>query len=75
MHTLSQLSSTVDKMVNIFFEVHGGLPRECPGDNISTKKAYLTLKDLPEKPRILDVGCGLGMQTLMLAKLSNGKIY
>jgi ubiquinone/menaquinone biosynthesis C-methylase UbiE len=32
------------------------------------------LKDLPEKPRILDVGCGPGMQTVELAKLSDGQI-
>ena len=41
-------------MVNVFFEVHSGLPREGPGDNESTRKAYLMLDDLPEKPRILE---------------------
>ena len=61
-------------MHKIFFEVHSNLPREGPGDNESTKKAYLMLDGLPEKPRILDVGCGPGMQTITLAKLSNGKI-
>jgi len=61
-------------MVNVFFEVHSGLPREGPGDNESTKKAYLMLHSLPEKPRILDVGCGPGMQTMELAKLSNGRV-
>ena len=61
-------------MVNVFFEVHSGLPREGPGDNESTRKAYLMLQNLPEKPRILDVGCGPGMQTIELAKLSNGRV-
>ena len=61
-------------MVKIFFEVHSGLPREGPGDNESTKKAYSMLRALPEKPRIIDIGCGPGMQTITLAKLSNGKI-
>jgi ubiquinone/menaquinone biosynthesis C-methylase UbiE len=32
------------------------------------------LKNLPENPRILDVGCGPGMQTVELAKLSGGQI-
>jgi hypothetical protein len=41
-------------MVNAFFEVHKDLPREGPGDNESTKKAYLMLRNLPEKSRILD---------------------
>ena len=62
-------------MYEVFFEVHSDLPREGPGDNESTKKAYAMLKGLPEKPRILDIGCGPGMQTVALAKLSNGEIY
>ncbi len=32
------------------------------------------LTELPTKPRILDVGCGPGMQTIEIAKLSNGEI-
>ncbi|MCW4034637.1 MAG: class I SAM-dependent methyltransferase, partial [Candidatus Bathyarchaeota archaeon] len=45
-----------------------------PGDNESTQQAYSKLADLPNKPRILDVGCGPGMQTIQLAKISNGQI-
>jgi ubiquinone/menaquinone biosynthesis C-methylase UbiE len=63
-----------EKMPKIFWEVHSGLPREGPGDNESTRKAYMMLKDLPEHPRILDIGCGPGMQTIELAKLSSGRI-
>ncbi len=58
----------------VFFEVHSGLPRENPGDDETTKKAYLMLRNLPEQPRILDVGCGSGAQTVALAKLSRGRI-
>jgi ubiquinone/menaquinone biosynthesis C-methylase UbiE len=58
----------------VFFEVHSGLPRENPGDDESTKKAYQMLSNLPEQPRILDVGCGPGAQTVALAKLSRGRI-
>jgi ubiquinone/menaquinone biosynthesis C-methylase UbiE len=58
----------------IFFEVHRDLPREGPGDNQSTAQAFHMLKDLPAKPRILDIGCGPGMQTIELAKLSGGQI-
>ena len=64
-----------EQLHKIFFEVHSDLPREGPGNNESTKKAYLMLNELPEKPRILDIGCGPGMQTVMLAKLSDGEIY
>ncbi len=50
------------------------MPRQGPGDNASTRKAFAILTDLPPNPSILDVGCGSGMQTLELAKLINGKI-
>jgi ubiquinone/menaquinone biosynthesis C-methylase UbiE len=57
-----------------FFEIHSKIPREGPGDNTSTRRAYKMLKDLPEKPRLLDIGCGPGMQTIELAKISNAEI-
>ena len=72
----TSLSGSVmtEKMPEIFWEIHSGLPREGPGDNESTRKAYRMLKGLPENPRILDIGCGPGMQTIELAKLSSGRI-
>ncbi len=63
-----------EKLPEFFWVIHSGLPREGPGDNKSTRKAYRMLKDLPKNPRILDVGCGPGMQTVELAKLSGGQI-
>ncbi|PVX24076.1 MAG: SAM-dependent methyltransferase [Candidatus Bathyarchaeum sp.] len=63
-----------EKLPEFFWVIHSGLPREGPGDNESTRRAYRMLKDLPENPRILDVGCGPGMQTIELAKLSGGPI-
>jgi len=38
-----------------------------------TRKAFHMLPEL-DKPRILDVGCGSGVPTMELAKLSNGQI-
>ena len=63
-----------EKLPEFFWTIHSGLPREGPGDNKSTRRAYRMLKDLPKNPRILDVGCGPGMQTVELAKLSGGQI-
>lgn len=60
--------------LEIFFEIHQGLPREGPGDFESTQKAYSLLGDIPPQPLILDLGCGPGMQTLDLLKLSNGTV-
>jgi ubiquinone/menaquinone biosynthesis C-methylase UbiE len=59
---------------SIFWEIHSGLPREGPGDNASTHRAYLLATELPSKPRILDIGSGPGMQTMELARSSNGTI-
>ncbi len=50
------------------------LPRCGPGDNQSTKRAFDVMSKLPKEPYVLDIGCGSGMQTVELAKISNGKI-
>jgi len=60
--------------MNIFFEIHKNLPREGPGDNQYTREIFLLLSSLPEKPHILDIGCGPGMQTLELARNTKGTI-
>ena len=57
-----------------FYELYTGLPRGGPGDNASTQKAFSYLKNLSFKPLILDIGCGPGMQTIELARISKGKI-
>jgi SAM-dependent methyltransferase len=54
---------------DIFFTIFEGLPRQGPGLDEYTARAFHTIPDLPEQPRILDIGCGSGMQTLMLARL------
>jgi len=56
---------------DIFFEIHQGLPREGPGLNDYTRKAYEMLPEI-ESPRILDIGCGPGRPTMELARLSGG---
>ncbi len=57
-----------------FYELFESLPRCGPGDNKSTRRAYHVLKDVPQQPCILDIGCGPGVQTLELARVSNGRI-
>lgn len=59
----------------VFWEIHSGLPREGPGDDASTRAAYeAAAPGLPPHPRILDVACGPGMQTMELARISDGPI-
>ena len=63
------------KEAKVFFQIHNGLPREGPGSKDSTQKAFGKIQDLQLKPIILDIGCGPGAQTILLAQLSNGLIY
>lgn len=48
------------------------LPRAGPGDVASTRRAFGAVKDLPDKPQILDLGCGPGVQTIELLQLCDG---
>lgn len=61
-------------MNNIFYEIFNALPRQGPGNLESTKKALNILKSLPDNPKILDIGCGNGMQTIQLARSTRGNI-
>jgi ubiquinone/menaquinone biosynthesis C-methylase UbiE len=58
----------------IFFDIHKNLPREGSGRDKYTQKAYEIIPKI-NQPIILDIGCGPGLQTVKLAKLSNGTIY
>lgn len=55
-------------------DVQRGLPRQGPGCDGSTIQALSLCTGLPERPAILDIGCGPGMQTVALAKATNGHI-
>ncbi len=60
--------------MDYFYEVFLGMPRAGPGDSQSTRKAFGFMKNLPATPWILDIGCGQGMQTIELARLTKGTI-
>jgi ubiquinone/menaquinone biosynthesis C-methylase UbiE len=64
-----------DKQMNVFFEVHRNLPREGPGSLESTKKAFASLARRFSNPKILDIGCGPGAQTICLASISGGEVF
>jgi SAM-dependent methyltransferase len=54
----------------LFFEIFDGLPRQGPGDEASTIKALTLVPGIGPHSRVLDVGCGTGMQTRVLARNS-----
>jgi len=59
---------------SIFFELYEALPRQGPGSRACAEKALGLCRDLPAAPAILDLGCGVGGQTLHLAELTPGTI-
>ncbi len=60
--------------IEYIYELCEKLPRSGPGNNELTRRAYNAIPGPLVRPRILDLGCGQGMQTIELAKLSRGNI-
>ena len=60
--------------MDYFLQIYGSLPRAGPGSDELTRKAFELIPNLPESPRILDVGCGPGMQTVELLRRSAGTV-
>ncbi len=63
-----------DRMTALFFELFDGLPRQGPGDAASTLRALALVPGIGSGTRILDIGCGTGCQTLVLARNSPARI-
>lgn len=59
--------------MEIFLDIHMDMPRQGSGRDKYTQKAYEILPKI-NHPKILDIGCGPGMQTIKLAKLSDGEV-
>lgn len=55
-------------------EIFTHLPRQGPGDEASTKRALELIGPLPRDAKILDIGCGGGAQTLVLAEETQAHI-
>jgi SAM-dependent methyltransferase len=56
--------------INPIFTIFESFPRQGPGDDEHTKKAFSMIAEpLKRGGEILDVGCGKGVQTMALARL------
>lgn len=68
------MSEPTPRFMQLFLEVFETLPRQGPGNRASAAKALALCRDLPPSPAIIDLGCGVGGQTLHLAELTSGTI-
>ena len=57
-----------------FWKLHDGLPKQGPGSEASTRRALGLLQGLPALPRVLDLGCGPGRQTVTVARQTGGGV-
>jgi SAM-dependent methyltransferase len=58
----------------LFRELSAGLPRQGPGSTAATLRALAMTSPATTPPRILDIGCGPGQQTIDLARATGGAI-
>ena len=65
---------TQDRMTTLFFEMFDGLPRQGPGDAASTLRALALVPGIEPETRVLDIGCGTGLQTRVLARNSPARV-
>lgn len=63
-----------DHASTLFFELFSGLARLGPGNSHSTRRALTYVRELTKQDRILDVGCGTGAQTLILAESTRAHV-
>ena len=68
------MSEPTPRFWQIFFEVFESLPRQGPGNRACAARALAFCRELPPAPAVLDLGCGVGGQTLHLAELTSGSI-
>lgn len=59
-----------DRMMMLFFELFSELPRQGPGDAASTLRALALVPGVGPNTRVLDLGCGTGLPTRVLAENS-----
>lgn len=57
-----------------FAALHAGRIKQGPGSDASSERALALVSHLPERPDVLDLGCGPGRQTLWLARRTGGRV-
>lgn len=60
--------------IDAFFALHHGLPRQGPGSDDTTRRLLALTGPLPERPRVLDLGCGPGRSALLIAAETGAQV-
>lgn len=66
--------TTVPTDAELFWAAHDGLPRQAPGSVATTELLLRLAGPLPDRPRIVDIGCGTGAASLVLARATGGPV-
>jgi len=68
------MSAPSPRFWEVFYEVYEPLPRQGPGNRACAAQALGLCRDLTPSLAVLDLGCGVGGQTLHLAELLPGAL-
>ncbi|MDT9689952.1 bifunctional class I SAM-dependent methyltransferase/N-acetyltransferase [Streptomyces sp. P9(2023)] len=68
------MSDNNNALYDAFFALHHGLPRQGPGSDATTRSLLALAGPLPERPRVLDLGCGPGRSALLLAAEAGAEV-
>ncbi|GAA2773500.1 bifunctional class I SAM-dependent methyltransferase/N-acetyltransferase [Streptomyces showdoensis] len=71
---MSDNDITTTALHDAFFALHHGLPRQGPGSDTTTRRLLSLAGPLPERPRVLDLGCGPGRSALLLAAEAGAEV-
>ncbi len=73
-HAIFTINRETGRFMEVFFKLYEGLKREGPGSLAMTRRAYEMCTGLPDKPAVLELGCGTGGATMDLARIMDGTI-
>ncbi|NJB69084.1 DNA-binding transcriptional MerR regulator/SAM-dependent methyltransferase [Desulfobaculum xiamenense] len=73
-HHLRRINIMSERFMEIFMETLSPLTLQGPSGREHTLRALRMIPELPQRPRIADIGCGTGLAALILAQETDGVI-